>query len=473
MIDPLIPDEEQERDIDRIRVEESGAALDASTPGAGKTLVALEVAKRRGADTVLVSAPLGTRLGWETAAKRIGYDLPFNWIRNHKTGHESLVRLQFGEPGIYFIGPQYATTIAWDDTGLKNSKGQRIKKKNKLWDSIHADFMAFDEIHQGNITTSSQRFKVYSQMHADFILGMSGTPAGNSWEGIYGVSKLLWPDVAPKKLTDFKRQWCETEYDHFAFDHMKVIGEREPGAYFRYLPCVVRREWEFEHEIDDQIVYVELSAAERKAYRELEQNMVTMLENDPFIIEFPQTLRIRLRQVTLGLPIILNDGSVDFAMDCRSTKLNKLKDVLAKDFDGEPALILTDSKRFAKVAVERIKSWGFTAAEYSGSVGTLKRDEIREAFRGGGIHYLVLVIKTNTGLDGLQEATRNIAILSDDDSRIEGEQAFHRIVRRGQNQNVRVRRLYAADTYDLKILSKQTLDRLAMNRSISLTNVRR
>lgn len=467
-IDPLIPDAEQKRDIRKIVAEKdkSGAAGDFSTPGSGKTLVALESALRMGSQCTLVIAPLGTRLGWATTAQRIGYDLPFRWIRNHKDGLDALARLQFGEPGIYFIGPQYANALAWDDTGYVNDRGKKIKKKNGLWKSIHTDFLAFDEIHQANINTSSDRHKVYRDMHSEFTHGMSGTPAGNNWGGIYGVTKVLWPDIVPKNATAFKREWCETEYDPFAFDKMKVVGEKDPGAYFNWLPCVVRREWQYEGTIDDDVVYVELSARERKAYSELEQNMVTMIENDPLIIDFPQTLRIRLRQVTLGMPTILADGSVDFAVDCHSTKLNKLKDVLAKDFEGETALILTDSRRFARVATERIKSWGFTAAEYSGDVPTLKRDEIREGFKRGDIQYVALVIKTNTGLDGLQEATRNIAILSDDDSRIENEQGLARIVRRGQGDLVRIRRIMAVDTYDLKILSKQTEDALRMNKSL-------
>lgn len=475
MVSEITLDEEQARDVAKIVAETSGASLDASVPGAGKTLVALMAARGRGAVQTLVIAPLGTRLGWKVHVEKIGWDIPFYWIRNHKSGAEALGRLQFGEPGVYFVGPEYATALAWDQlynkdgSPKKTPEGKRIKKRNTFWDSVHPNMLIIDEVHKGTPNTRSMRHKFYATLNRDHLHMLSGTPAGQNWDGIYGVSKAAWPDRVPDTLQVFKRQYCTYKYDHFAWDHMKVTGEKNPGEYFASLPCVVRRVWEYEGVIDEDTVWVELSAAQRKAYRELEQSFATIIEGDPFVIDFPQSLRIRLRQATLGMFSVGSDGSLFYAEDCRSTKLDALKHVLAEDFENESALIVTDSKRFAKVTVARLKAQGHAAEEYSGDVKGTERDEIRDRFKSGETKYVVMVIKAGgTGVDGFQYATRNMAWLSQDDARVENEQALARGIRRGQGDLFRVRYIQAADTYDAGIMDAHIRNALAMNRSMKV-----
>ena len=492
MLDPLILDEEQEAHALRMAQEPTGAALDASTMSAGKTVVALRTAELRAAQTVVVVAPLNTRAGWEGTLRRgwlpnedRGFnELPFYWIRNHKSAEDIILRLQFGEPGVYFIGREYAVTIGWDVLGKKpaldkndqpkiNKKTGKpmmkvVKKRNKFWESIRPDMLIVDEVHKGHTSTSTQTFKTLSQMRAGFKLGLSGTPHGNFFEGIYPVARLLSPDHTEEKIQQFKVKWCKTEYDPWVWDHMRAVGEKEEGAYFRSLPCVVRRVWEYEGEIDEQDIYVELSAAQRKAYNDLETKMVTWINDNPFVIEFPTTLRVRLRQATLGMFHVDENDEIQFAEDCKSSKLDTLQKILTspEHFNGEPALILTDSKRFAKVTAARIGG-----VVWSGDQSSTVRDEIKAQFISGEVKYVVMVVKAGgTGTDMLQYATNNMCWLSVDDSRIENEQAAARVIRRGQGDLVRVRRIVAADTYDLGILSKQTEDAIHINRSMQLTN---
>lgn len=503
MLEPLVLDAEQRRDVDRIARETSGGSLDASTPGAGKTVVALAAAMKRGARFIIVAAPLGTRLGWQNTAHQLGIELPFHWVNNKatKASQDSMNRMQFGEPGIYFIGPEYATTLAWDQVRdkngepLRNDRGQLIKKRNHFWDHMRPDMLIIDEVHEGTSNARSQRYKVYSAMKHRHIHALSGTPHGNKFEGIYPVTKVIWPNHTPMtrgeflqkyvtmeydpwpvfsgvgEFTQFKRKWCrEGTCEDETHLHGTPGGEKVEGAYFASLPCVVRRIWEYDGVVDEENIYVELSAPQRKAYDELEEHMATMIEGDPFVIDFPPTLRIRLRQATLGMFRVEDDGSVGFAPDCKSTKIDALRKALRDDFRGEPTLIFTDSKRFAYIIKARLHSTEHGVAElYSGDQSDKERLAIRDRFTRGMTKYLVVVIKAGgTGLDGFQHATRNMCFVSVDDSRIKNEQAWARVVRRGQGDLVRIRHIIAVDTYDSGILSKHTEAALAMNRSMRL-----
>lgn len=490
MFNPLILDPEQEADAQRIASEPTRAALDASTMSAGKTVVALRVAELLGAQQILVVAPLQTRGGWKNTAER-GWiagehygdltHLPFRWIRNTKDGNDAMMHLQFGEPGLYFIGREYAVSLDWEPAGEKKVVNQRtqkvtvkkIKKRTKFWESITPDLLIVDEVHKGHTSTSTQTYKTLSKMPRGFAHALSGTPEGNRFEGIYPVTRFLWPDVVPEKIQHFKSRWCETTYDPWSWDHMKVVDEKNPGEYFKWLPCVVKRTWKYDGVLDEDDVLVELTAAQRKAYDDLEKKMVTWLGENPFVIDFPAAKRIRLRQATLGMFYVNDDDEVDFPLDCKSSKLDALKNVLEKPehFDGESALIFTDSKKFARVTAHRINEWyGDGAAEvWSGDQSAVKRDEIKARFISGETKYVTMVVKAGgTGTDGLQFASRNIAVLSVDDSRIENEQGEARIVRRGQGDLVRIRNIMAVDTYDMGILDKQTEEAIRANRRTKL-----
>lgn len=480
MTEPFVLDPEQELDAQRIAFNASNAALDASSMSAGKTAVAIRVAQLRGARQIVIVGPLQTRSGWDYHSKvvqdpatgQLGLNLPFHWINSTKTGQHAKVALQFGSPGIYFVGHAYAAGLGFVKAGHREyrkqdgSMGKKvIRKKTKFWESLHPDLLIVDEIHIGSTSTQTQTHKALMQMQAKFTLGLSGTPAGNRFEGIYPVSRVLWKDLITKSPTEWKRQWCKTVYDPFAYDHMKVIGELNPGAFFAWLPCVVRREWKYEGMVDSDQVYVELSPQQRKAYRELEETMVTWLDGVPFTIQFPPALRIRLRQATLGMFHVTEDGSIDFAENCKSTKLDALHDIFKHDFEGEPALAITDSKRFAKVVVARTPG----AELWSGDQSPTVRDEIKARFQSGETKYVVMVIKAGgTGTDGLQFAARNLVEISPDDSRIDNEQVYARIIRRGQGDLVRVRRIIALDTYDQQILHGHLQKAVAMRSSLQL-----
>ena len=226
-LQPLTPTPEQERAIVRMVSETSGAALNASTMGAGKTVKAVEVVKRRGDRVVLLIAPLGTRVGWQKTFERQGVDLPFKWLRSTKDGKQFLADWEWGQEGIYFVGTEYFVRLGWEG-----------RSRTKVW-TKRPDIVLFDEAHRSQ-NRHSKTYKTLKQLKAPFKLSMSGTPTGNSFEGAYAVTKWLWPDVIESSFYTWRNRWCKTVYDHFDPSGQKVIGEKNPGAFFNALPCYIR-----------------------------------------------------------------------------------------------------------------------------------------------------------------------------------------------------------------------------------------
>ena len=448
-MEPLVPTEEQEQAIRKMVAELTCAALNGSTMGAGKTLKAVEVVKRLKAETVLLIAPLGTRLGWQVTFQRQGVEIPFRWINSSKDGKQALVDYQIQKPGVYFVGVEYFVRLGWDG-----------KVRSKTWNTP-VNVVLFDEAHRAQ-NRNSKTYKTLIGLRTGYKLAMSGTPTGNSFEGAWAVTRWLWPDLIEKSYHNWVSVWCDTVYDHFAPGNRKVVGEKRPGAFFNYLPCYVRIQSELDVELTRDIRYVELSAPQRKAYEQLERNMITWVEGNPLVVEFPITLRARLRQATLGMFSVDADGEVTFDNDCKSSKIDAMFDILQNDWDNEPALILTDSRKFADVVVHRL---GARAAAWHGEVSQAQREQRKKDFIDGNLDYLVAVTSAIAeGVDGLQHATRNVLWLSRSDNRLLNEQAMARVMRQGQTRQVRSVEIVALDTYDAGVLSSQMNDAIRMNK---------
>lgn len=446
----LTPTPEQEDAIVKMVWETSGGALNASTMGAGKTLKAVEVVKRRGDKFVLLIAPLGTRLGWKATFDRQGVALPFKWINSTKEGKDNLTDWMKAEPGIYFVGTEYFVRLGWNKSA-----------RTKVW-AQEADIILFDEAHRSQ-NRHSKTYKTLKQLRAPFKISMSGTPTGNSFSGAWAVSKWLWPDDIEGSYYNWRDRWCELENDFFEPSGKKVVGEKKPGAFFNSLPCYIRLESELDVSLIEEQVFVELSASQRSAYQKLEKDMIVWVENNPLVVEFPVTLRTRLRQATLGMFSVTETGEVVFKDDCKSTKIDALEDILQNRIEGEPALILTDSRKFADVICARIPN----ALPWHGEVSQSKREDYKSKFLSGEAKYIVAVIAAIAeGVDGLQHATRNIVWVSRSDNRILNEQAMKRVHRHGQTHQVHSFDIVAIDTYDSGVISDQLKKALEMNRTL-------
>jgi superfamily II DNA or RNA helicase len=169
----------------------------------------------------------------------------------------------------------------------------------------------------------------------------------------------------------------------------------------------------------------------------------------------------------LGVPTLAEDGSVFFAEDCNSSKLDELFEIISDSPRGEPMLILTHSQKFARVTARRLQKAGMVAVEWSGAVPQKVRDNYLEEFITGDIQFIVAVISAiGEGTDGLQEACSTVVWLSKDDNRLLNEQASGRLDRQGQKGSVISYEIIAEDTYDEGQLSKLVRDQLAMNNSL-------
>jgi hypothetical protein len=238
--------------VERITSEATKAALNASLMGTGKTLMAVESAIRLGSKVSLIVGPLNTYWGWwDTIQRQTGYTQTIRKIDSSKSGQEAMELLKSKTEGWYFIGREYFRT--------------------KDWKGIVPDIALIDECHFAQ-NRHSKSFKSLQNLKPKFKLSMSGTPAGNKFEGFWAVTRWLWPSVIPGSFWKWANQWCRMAYSPFT--KHDIVGELNVGAFANSLPCYIRLEPNHNLEVVEETRYVDLLPAQKKVYEKFEKDLV-------------------------------------------------------------------------------------------------------------------------------------------------------------------------------------------------------
>lgn len=461
---PLTLTPNQEEDVARMLADQSGGVLIASELGTGKTVVAVEYVIRHGDRRVLVACPLATRIGWQRTFERQGSDLPVYRIDSTKAGKEGQARYEAKEEGIFLVGHSM----------FRRRIGVFERK------ALFPDVFIYDEV-QDVCNYKSEGFKALKKVRAKQRIGISGTWFGNKFANSWAPPRWLWYGLPGDTASDthidssfhrWKVDWAVLEHDpHNKSEHgdnRKVVAEKDPGAWANYLPLYIRREATYDTSVVSEDIYVELSRSQRKAYDDLERDALTWLKDHPLVTDLPITTRIRMRQFTLGDLSFEEDGGVGFALDCKSAKLDALVEFLANR-PGENVLIYTDSKRFAKVVVDRL---GDKAREWSGDTPQPVRENLISKF-GADFNYLVATIAAmGAGVDGLQHVCNTVVWLSQSEDASLNEQALGRLHRTGQTKDVLSIYIKAVDTLDEGVYGRLLATTLANRTSMTEHNSR-
>lgn len=468
---PLKLTPEQSDKVEAIVAQQNGlrAALDVSDTGTGKTLCAVEVAKRLDPTTVLVVGPAKPQIvsAWKATFTRQGVDLPFKRINSKHLGYFD--ELCAHTPGVYYVGREY---LGLSDLNGKNA--EKGKKKLLPWVKAKPDLVVYDEVQSASNRKSGRAKAMWSLRNAGFKLAMSATPQGNRFEGLWSICRWLWwgvEDPARVPLSHDKRDWLYVEssfhrwrarwcivqnsWIHDRYGRLQeietIVSEKQPGAFLRSLPCVVGLPAD-RKPVDTRIVECELTHKQREIYDSLQYELITEIEGGLLVASLPIVKLVRLRQVALGEPCMVYDPDIDmdrvtFDPDCRSRKLDMLNALIEKHHSHDKVLVFTSSQRFANAVAHRVCA---KTALYTGAQSAKARNEAFAGFTVGDVQVLLCTVGAAAeGLDGLQRACHVEVWLDEDLNGMLCEQAKGRLNRMGQSAE-RIIRYYfqARDTMD-------------------------
>lgn len=455
----LIPTDEQQAAIDRMVADESAGALVGADTGTGKTVMSAETIIGRWASRALIAAPLSTYETWRdtlynqggipllpAANQRIAPDFP---LKTYKANLEALIA---GERGVYFVNREHFVSLDWytSKTRIVDGKKRITRSRTKVWEKHPFDVLCFDEAHLG-ADRKSRAAKTFREPIADYKIALSATWFANKFENAWTLPHAIWGDSPPPEGVDtfelWRARYCETSYDPFTYDHVKVEGELNEGAFVKTLPTYIYLASDIQKPVPD-VAWVTLSRAERKVYDDIDRAYAAELGDNMLVVDIPITARLRMRQATLGT-LQMDGDEVTFDPKGHSSKYQEILRLLRED--DEPVLIATHSAKYAKVLTQWLNDDKITAGLWAGKKHTsgVERSRLKKSFIDGETRVIVMVIAAaGTGTDGLQKICRTMIVASEDESAMNREQLFGRLARTGQKRPVRIHLVQARSTLD-------------------------
>lgn len=259
-----------------------------------------------------------------------------------------------------------------------------------------------------------------------YLWGLTGTPIPNSPTDAWAQCRLIAPHRVPPYFGRF-REMVERKVSVFkwvARDNalQTVMEAMQPSVLFRRDECVDLPPTMYEHR------FVEMSAEQKKAYKQMMTSLVAEAANGQIMAVNEAVKAQKLAQISAGC-CYGKDGEV-IRIECQD-RLNVLKDAI-EESDGKVIVFVPLTGALEMVAEEVGKMWG--TAVVHGGVSKNERDQIFGAFqRPGGLHVLVAHPRCMSHGLTLVEANTIIWFIPTNNHE-DYEQANGRITRPGQTR---------------------------------------
>jgi SNF2 family DNA or RNA helicase len=300
----------------------------------------------------------------------------------------------------------------------------------------------------------------------------SGTPMPNSELELWGQMNFVQPELLHKSFYAFRNTYFHLERNGIMRQGSKYMSREEIREVFsqgwKYAITSESREalmgeikpfthWvKKEEALDlpekiDEIREVTLSAQERKAYKEMEDLLITEIDGVEVTAQIALTKLMKLRQVTSGFLYSEHGESLPIG---KSSKAKELESVL-EELGKQQVIVWVQFHHEVRVIEKLIREkFGTVTTLYS---GTPDRDESINAFKNNTVQYLIA--HPRSAAHGLTFVNCSTMVFYSLDYSYEAHaQARDRIHRIGQDKSCLYLYLLAKNSIDeelLKVLQRK------------------
>lgn len=424
-------------------IKEHGSAYIGWERGLGKTLGACALVESLNCSRVLVVCP-------NTAKESVWADEIRRWLPqavawvlpNNKTKRERMLGY-FADDAAH-VDQINVLIVHYEALALVAGKSKRGRNVNigYGWDKLGAfDMVIADEVHRIK-DASSQTAKALKKINTMYKLGLSGSIIENHAEELFSPLQWLFPLSYRAKWRDWNDRFLDFVDGPFGklcvgvkLDQLEALRD-ELGVFMVY-----RRKSD---ELDlppktVQTLLVDLSPGQRKAYTELQQTCMTVLEDDTKIKAAEGLVMLgKLRQIATGLDLL---GQIS-----DSTKLDLAIDLITDNPD-EAFVVFGWYRASCRSIAERLEAHSIESFHVDGSVDHGTRADYIARFQAGEARVFIGTLATLSESVTLHRAT-NAIFLDRHWNPAKNIQAEDRIYRIGQDHPVTITHIVARDTVD-------------------------
>lgn len=290
-----------------------------------------------------------------------------------------------------------------------------------------------------------------------YKIALTGTPIADTPDDLWSLLHWLAPEDWPAK-TKFIERFCAMAYNPFG--GMDIVGLRAEtkdefykvfdSRFIRHIISEVLPD--IPPLLPPQIRFVEMGAAQAKAYKKMQKDMVAQVDGGTIVETNPLTLAIRLSQFACAYAELGQDGNPVLAEP--SNKIDALLE-LVEERNGRPLVAMAESRQLIELAEARLKKAGIPFVSIHGGIPEEERDEAQQRFQTGRIP--VFLGTLGAGSEGLTlTAADTFVYLQRSWSHLKNKQAEGRVRRPGSeiHEHIQIIDLVTEGTIEEKRLQQ-------------------
>jgi len=303
-----------------------------------------------------------------------------------------------------------------------------------------------DEIHRSKDPKSKQTRALWAASgHADIRYALTGTPIANNvidlWPILHWLDETEWPT---------RTKWIDRYVNTMvnAFGGMLVLGlkpEMEQEFYAGINPRMRRmlkaRVLPWLPEVINSRRDVEMGAKQEKAYNQMLENMITLLEKDGStdssgdVVVAPNPLTQTLRLVQFASAYaeieVSETGEESIKLSDPSCKVDALMDDIKNgDYEGDQVAVCAVSRQLIELLSARMTKEDIKHGLITGAQSESERQQAIDNFQSGKIKWILFTAQAG-GVGVTLTAARRLVMLQRPWSLVDYKQALDRVHRIG------------------------------------------
>lgn len=421
----------------------SRRALLADPPGTGKTaqlIRTMQVLQEMGENPfpALVVCPNSLKLStWARELSTWAPEIRYQVVDGNATKR----RKQLADDAQVFILNWEAVRLHSRLAGYGTIALTDKEKQPKELNEMGLRTVVLDEAHKAKDPTAAQTRAVWAVCHqAEFVYYASGTPVTENIGDLWSLGHGMEPTWFPAK-TKYLDYFAETSINVFGAFEVHGLKPDHRDEFFKIVDPLMRRipkEAALPHlppVLPIQIRHTVMGAKQKKAYDEMERDMIAQL-NDLLVAANPLSQLIRLNQFAAAHAEVDEEGQM--TLTSPSAKVDDLVDLLEEMGPDEPLVVAAVSRQLIELAAEKLKKLNIPFGLITGAQSQYERDQAVQRFQNG--HIRVVMLTLGAGAEGITlTRSRTMLFMQTSYSEVQNQQARDRVHRIGSERHDAIR----------------------------------
>jgi len=447
----------------------AGSALLADEMGTGKTIQILTLLNElEDALPALVICPNSTKFNWRDEAWKW-----FPWARSYVVNGSAAERAKIlkeaaqDDAALVIINIEAVRghsrlapfgsirLAACPDCGGQDPRvtAARCEVHPRQLNDIAFRTVVVDEAHRIKDPHAKQTRACWAVGHGKTVtrrLALTGTPIANDPSELWSIGHFIDPIEYPRKSA-FVDRYCLLAWGTYGGLEVKGVNPEHKDEFYQILDPRFRRM--LKKIVLPQLPpkvrttrHVELTPKQFKAYREIEESLVTRLEDGTLMVAKDDLVaQIRLLQFSSASMQSTPEG---FRMCDPSPKVDALVEIV-EERAGRPFVAAAEHRQLVELAAARLEKLHVHHGLITGGQSTYERNAILNSFQSGQL--LVLLFTLKAGGTGLTMTAADLIVFMQRSwSMVDNVQAEDRVHRIGSevHESIQVMDLVARGTVE-------------------------